>query len=51
MDEPELKKIKLKDVRPGPIRHESLPRRSFSSKFVPIYEILGPYLWLGARAI
>lgn len=43
MDEPEIRNVKLKDLRPGPIRHESLPDELLETIHA-IYETIGPFL-------
>jgi len=43
MDEPEIRNVKLKDLRPGPIQHESLPDDLLAAIHA-IYETLGPFL-------
>jgi hypothetical protein len=43
MDEPEVKNVKLKDLRPGPIRHESLPDELLKTIHA-VYETIGLFL-------
>ena len=45
MDELEIRNVKLKDLRPGPIQHESLPDELLETIHA-IYEVLGPFLWM-----
>lgn len=45
MDEPEIRNVKLKDLRPGPIQHDSLPDELLEAIHA-IYEVLGPFLWM-----
>jgi hypothetical protein len=42
-DEPEFRNVNPKDLRPGPIRHESLTDEQ-TETLRQIYEILSPYL-------
>jgi hypothetical protein len=43
MDEPEIRNMKLKDLRPGRIQHESLPDELLETIHA-IYEAIGPFL-------
>jgi hypothetical protein len=43
MNEAEIRKVKLKDLRPGPIQHESLPDALLETIHA-IYKVFGPFL-------